>query len=126
MSNAVTTDIARSKMVKARSGDITLPKITHMAFGDGGTNLDGSPIAPSGNNNTLKHELLRKPIENHVYISPTTCRYSCKLIKNELNNKNINEIALVDEEGDLIAIKTFLNKGKDQDMEMTFQIDDEF
>ena len=31
-----------------------------------------------------------------------------------------------DEEGDLIAIKNFSAKGKDDDLEMTFNIDDTF
>lgn len=32
----------------------------------------------------------------------------------------------MDEDGDLVAIKTFGNKYKDADMEMVFQIDDIF
>lgn len=126
MANAVTTNIARSKMVRARSGDIALPKVAQMAFGDGAIGSDGIPIAPVGSDVVLKNELLRKPIDKYSYPSLTTCRYSCKILKSELANKNINEIALIDADGDLIAIKTFLSKGKDADMEMTFEIDDEF
>ncbi|HBG7268899.1 TPA: hypothetical protein KRA65_003740, partial [Clostridioides difficile] len=46
MANAVTTDIARQKMCKARAGDITLPTIVGMVFGDGGVGNDGTIIAP--------------------------------------------------------------------------------
>ena len=126
MANAITTDIARQKMVKARAGDIALPKITHMVFGDGGTNSDGKPVTPNGSDTKLKNEILKKPIDGHSYPTNTTCRYSYKLAKEELADKNINEIGLVDEIGDLVAIKTFGNKYKDSDMEMIFEIDDEF
>ena len=46
--------------------------------------------------------------------------------ESDLNGKNINEMALIDEEGVLAAIKTFLSKGKDEDVKFTFQFDDEF
>lgn len=126
MANAVTTDIAREKMVKARAGDINLPKITHMVFGNGGVGSDGKPIVPTGTDKSLKHELLRKSVDDHSYPTLTTCRYSCRLSMDDLSDKNINEIGLVDSEGDLVAIKTFGNKYKDSDMEMIFEIDDEF
>lgn len=126
MANAITTNKAREKMVKARSGDITLSKITHMTFGDGGVDSSGKPIAPSGEDIKLKNEILKKSIDGHSYPNSTTCRYSCTLTKEDLADKNINEIGLVDSDGDLVAIKTFGNKYKDADMEMIFQIDDEF
>ncbi|EGO86277.2 phage related protein (plasmid) [Clostridium botulinum C str. Stockholm] len=113
-------------MVKARAGDITLPKITHMVFGDGGANKEGKPIPLLGEETKLKNQILKKTIDVHTYPNNTTCRYSCKLCKEDLADKNINEIGLVDSEGDLVAIKTFGNKYKDADMEMIFQIDDEF
>ncbi|HBF3087244.1 phage tail protein [Clostridioides difficile] len=126
MANAVTTDIARQKMCKARAGDITLPTIVSMVFGDGGVGNDGTIIAPLSSDTALKNEVFRKDIENYVYPIQTTCRYSTTLLKNEAEGKNINEIGLIDSDGDLIAIKTFGNKYKDSDMEMVFQIDDEF
>lgn len=126
MANAVITDKAKEKMVKARAGDITFPKITHMAFGDGAIGTDGNHIAPLGSDAELKNELIKKAIDGHVYPVSTTCRYSCTLTKEDLVDKNINEIGLVDAEGDLICIKTFGNKYKDADMEMIFEIDDEF
>ena len=38
----------------------------------------------------------------------------------------ISEMALIDEDGDTVAIKNFLKKPKDEDMEMDFEIDDNF
>ncbi|RXI38732.1 hypothetical protein DP129_10965 [Clostridium tetani] len=126
MASDVITDKAKEKMVKARAGDITFPKITHMVFGDGAIEEDGKPIAPFSSDNSLKNELIKKAIDGHTYPSINICRYSCTLTKEDLVDKNINEIGLVDAEGDLICIKTFGNKYKDSDMEMIFEIDDEF
>ena len=73
-----------------------------------------------------QNELLRKPVDNFVAVSSTCYRYKCTLEESELAGKDINEIALYDAENDLVAIKTFRNKGKDDDMEMIFEIDDTF
>ena len=126
MANSITTNVAREKMAKARAGEASLPAIVQMAFGDGAVDVDGNPIAPSGSDATLKNELLRKDIDGYTFPVPTTGSYSCTLLKTELVGMNVNEIALVDSAGDLVAIKTFTNKSKDGDMEMVFQIDDEF
>ena len=56
----------------------------------------------------------------------TTNRYTVTVPESELNEKNINEMALVDAEGQLAAVKTFLNEGKDEDVKFTFEFDDEF
>jgi phage-related tail fiber protein len=124
--DAVVTKKARNKMLKARAGDQALPKIVGMAFGDGGIEESGGIITPSIEQTALNNELLRKEVSGHEYLSDTVCRYSCTLEANELAGKSISEIALYDEEGDLIAIKNFSAKGKDDDLEMTFNIDDTF
>lgn len=126
MPNGIVTQKGRSKMAKARAGAIALPKITHMAFGDGGTDASGVVIAPTTLDNSLKHELLRSPIDGYIFVSDTICRYSYRIKKAELVGKKINEVGLIDSEGDLIIVKAFKNKEKDDDMEMIFEIDDEF
>lgn len=126
MANEIITDKAREKMAKARAGDLTLPKIIKMSFGDGGVDINGTPVMPSGSDIALKHEVLRKDIDGHTFPIATTCTYSCKLLKADIPGINVNEIALIDAEGDLVAIKSFGNKYKDADMEMVFQIDDIF
>lgn len=126
MADAVVTLGARKKMVKARAGVITLPAIVGMAFGDGGVDESGIPIAPSSSDTELKHEIYRKEIDNYSFISDTTCRYFCTLLMSECADANINELALYDSEGDIVAIKTFKSKGKDSDLEMTFRVDDIF
>lgn len=127
--NVVITTTAREKLVKARAGDITLPAITGMAFGDGGVNPDGSVITPAASQTELANELLRKPLDaedGHTYPSGMTCRYKCTLSESELAGKEISEIGIYDADGDIVAIKNLVRKGKDDDIEMSFTIDDIF
>lgn len=126
MANEIVTQKGREKMVKARAGDITLPPITHMAFGDGGTDENGVVITPTTLDSSLKHELLKAEIDSYTFISETTCRYTYRIKRTELGGKKINEVGLFDSEGDLVIVKAFSDKGKDADMEMIFEIDDKF
>ncbi|MCR5824798.1 MAG: phage tail protein [Lachnospiraceae bacterium] len=128
MSNAVITETAREKIVQARAGDLVggLPAITKMAFGNGGVDAQGDPITPSASATALNNELLRKNIASHTYPTSTSCRYVCTLTEAELAGENINEVALVDADDDIVAIKTMTNKGKDSDLEMTITVDDIF
>lgn len=126
MADAVVTLAARKKMVQARAGETPLPKIVGVAFGSGGVDADGNVITPERTQTALKQEILRKPVDKYTFLSDTKCRYECTLAEGELTGEYISEAALYDEEGDLVAIKNFLPKGKDSDLEMTIQIDDEF
>lgn len=124
MSGLVITGKAREKLVKARAGDITLPKVVGMAFGSGGIDSRGSIVEPLPSQNSLNHELLRKECE-HTYLDDVTCKYVCKLKTNELVGEKISEVALYDEDGDLVAIKNFRPKDKG-DFELAFSIVDSF
>lgn len=126
MADSVVTITARRKMVRARAGVSGLPAITGMAFGDGAVGAGGEIVTPQPEDTVLKNELLRKPVDGYEEISETCYRYSCALERGELIGKNINELALYDADGDLVAIKSFLPKGKDDDMEMVFDVDDKF
>jgi len=44
--NVIITKKARENMVKARAGALVLPKITGMAFGNGGVDAGGNVITP--------------------------------------------------------------------------------
>lgn len=122
--SAVVTIVAREKMLKARAGVSPLPKVKGFAFGNGGVNSSGEVIDPLESQTSLNNELLRKDIDSYSFTSRLVCRYSCTLAKTELVGYQISEVALYDEDGDLVAIKNCLPKGKDSDLEMTFQIDD--
>ena len=54
------------------------------------------------------------------------CRYSGILDKGELTGKEISEMGLYDSDGDLIAYRTFLRKGKDEDIPLIFDMDEVF
>lgn len=126
MAKAVITAIGREKLCKAHAGDIILPKISKMVFGKGGADENGDVIDTTGEETALRDLLLEKPIDSHIYPESTTCRYSTRLSKEELAGEYISEQGLVDEEGDLVAYKTFLKKGKDSDMEFIFDMDEIF
>ncbi len=126
--NVLITTNARRKLALARAGAIELPPIVGMAFGDGGVDESGVVVAPSEGQTELTSELYRKAIDGYAVLEdePATVRYDCTLLKEELADKHISEIALYDADGDLVCIKTFNKKGKDDDVEMTFTLDDVF
>lgn len=124
--NVIVTKKRRQNLVKASAGDITLPKIVGMAFGNGGVDPGGDVIAPTEDQTELKSELLRKAVDSHSFPEDTICRYECTLTEEELAGAEISEIGLYDSNGDICAIKTFRKKGKDDDIEMTFTLDDIF
>lgn len=128
MAKAVITAIGRKKLCKAHAGDVALPAITQMAWGDGGIEADGTVKETTGNEIALYAELLKKDIEAHIYVEEgeTTCRYTATLEKGELTEKEISELGLYDSEGDLVAYKTFMKKGKDEDIPMIFDMDEIF
>lgn len=126
MAEAIITKTGRKKMVQARAGYISLPPIVGMAFGDGGLNEDGEVMEPSDEQEALNSELGRKAISGYTFVDDLTCRYTCTLDESELEGAVISELALYDEEGDLVVIKNFSGKGKDGDLEMTFNVDDCF
>ena len=121
---AITTTIAKKKMLLARAGQQELPAITQMVFGSGGVNLAGEVLEPSEGQQELSEEIYRKDIEKVEIVSDTQIRYYCTLNENELIDKDISEIALADADGDLVTIKNFKTKGKDSDFQMTFKIND--
>ncbi len=124
--NVIITKKARENMVKARAGALVLPKITGMAFGNGGVDAGGNVITPQEDQTGLANELYRKEINSFEFVEDTTCRYKCTLTEPELAGEDISEIGLYDENGDIACIKNFKSKGKDSDMEMTFTLDDVF
>ncbi|MDE7202408.1 MAG: phage tail protein [Lachnospiraceae bacterium] len=124
--NVVITKLARMKLVKARAGAEALPHIVGMAFGNGGVNADGSVINPSDSQTELANELYRKQIDRYSFPTDTICRYECTLTEAELAGEEISEIGLYDEEGDIVCIKNFMRKGKDEDIKQIYVLDDIF
>lgn len=126
MPNSITTVTARAAFAQAHGTTGTLPKITHMAFGTGGVDGSNVPIPPLTTAAALGHEILRKPLESISYPVSTTVRFTGKLMENEAVGQDISEIALVDQNGAIAAIKTFTKKGKDSESQFVFDWDEEF
>lgn len=124
--NSIITLTAKRKLVRARKGEIALPVIAGIAIGDGAIDEDGNLISPSEGDPFLKNELLRREYSRCEEVSNTCFRYRMELAANELAGKKINEAALYDTEGDLLAIRVFAGKPKDADMEMAFEYEDRF
>lgn len=122
----VITLTARIKMIQARKGEISLPAIAGIAIGDGAVDGNGSVVFPEETDTRLKNELLRREYVRCEKISDVCYRYRVELSADELAGKRINEAALYDTEGDLLAIRVFGNKLKDADMEMAFEYEDRF
>lgn len=124
--NVIITKKSREKLVKARAGAIQLPKIVGMVFGDGGVDASGNVIPPTESQSGLTNEIFRKELDGYSFPTDTTCRYECTLTESELAGEEISEIGLYDSEGDVVCIKTFKRKGKDDDVEQTYTLDDIF
>ena len=67
MVKSVLTRVGREKLCKAHAGDISLPPITQIAFGDGGVDSDGNVISVTGEEVSLRNELMRKDIDEHYF-----------------------------------------------------------
>ena len=124
--NVIITKKSREKLVKARAGAIQLPKIVGMVFGDGGVDASGNVISPTESQSGLTNEIFRKELDGYSFPADTTCRYECTLTESELAGEEISEIGLYDSEGDVVCIKTFKRKGKDDDVEQTYSLDEIF
>ena len=101
-----------------------MPAIVGIAIGDGAVDGSGNLVYPEETDNQLKNELLRREYVRCEKISETCYRYRMELGADELAGKKINEAALYDAEGDLLAIRVFRDKIKDMDMEMAFEYED--
>lgn len=119
-SATVITIVSKNKVLKARAGIKALAPIVQVAFGDGAT------AVPSDTDNSLVNEIFRKDITSIEQITDTRFRYTCWLETNELENATINEIALIDAEGDFVVIRKTPDKVKGNDEAFAFEIDDIF
>lgn len=125
--NSVITRKRRVKLCQASSGaESTLAPVTKIAFGSGGVDEGGDPIAPLETQEALKQEIKRYDVDSVTYPVETTARYTVTIPADDLTGASINEAALVDSDGDLAAIKTMYTKRKDAGVTFTVEFDDEF
>jgi len=127
---SVKTNKGREKLAKAHSGAAALPAVVKMVFGTGGVDGSGKPRDLTGAETALFTKTIEKAgvQVTKTFPTPYTARYTCTLDADvdSLVGKNINEAGLVDAEGDLIALKTFTNKGMDTRTIIEFDYDAEF
>nr|DAI16837.1 MAG TPA: tail-collar fiber protein [Caudoviricetes sp.] len=126
MANAVITNAAKIKLLRARSGDIPFATIAQMAFGTGGVSSSGDISEANESDTSLAHEVLRKNLDSHAFDGDKTMGYTATLRNHECIGEKITELALVDSDGDIVCIKRFSPKQKDADIEMSFDIYDTF
>lgn len=126
MANSVTTATARAKFAQAHGSTGLLSKVVKMAFGTGGVDGSNNPIAPVTSATGLTTEVLRKDLDSVSFPTATTVRFTGTLLEAEGNGSDISEIALVDADGDVVAIKTFTKKSKDAESQLVFLWDEEF
>ena len=125
--NSVITLYRRRNLVKITSGAIAaLPKIAYIALGSGGVSEGGEVIAPNEDQTALKTEIGRYPVDPVEYPVETTARDTITVPESELAGEAISELGLLDEEGELCAVRNCSPKIKDAGEEFTFVFDDEF
>lgn len=124
----VMTTIEKRKFCEAHAGVRALPKITQMAWGDGGVDENGTPKAVTGEETEMYNELLRKDVDEPIFVNEehTIARYGAVLEDNDLVGKEISEIALIDEDGEIAEYGTFMKKGKDEGMPQKYEVDEIF
>ena len=124
---SIVTEFRRKSLCEITSGKITaIAPITHIAFGSGGCNEDGSVKMPEAKQEALNNEIGRFKADSLTYPSEATARYTVTIPMDELVGESISEAALIDTDGNLCAIRNMLPKGKDEEVEFTFTFDDEF
>ncbi len=124
MKNVITA-IRRKKMAEATHTTGTIAKAKWIALGSGGVDSSNNIITPLENNTSLNNEVVRKEYTASRKISDTSYEYIIELEGNELVGTYISELALIDEDGDVIAFSNFLPKGKDE-TESTYKIEDNY
>ena len=125
LSDAILLNQAKRKMLKSRFDETTSCLVAGFVFGTG-YGKDNKPYEPDPDQTSLLNEVVRKPLDSKVRINDGCYRYTGMLNEIEGNGQYISEIGLIDEDGELICIKTFDKKIKNKEAEMTFRIDDMF
>lgn len=122
---SIVTKKRREKMASATHSTGMIAKAKWIALGSGGIDSDNNIITPLAENVQLNNEVIRKEYVSSKKTSDTSYEYTIKLEEEELVGIFISELALIDEDGDVIAFSNFLPKGKDE-IETTFTIEDSF
>lgn len=120
-SNKRTTEDYRAALAKAIGETGTIAKITQMAFGTGGeADLQGNPMPPTGNG-PLNEVVLTKDLSEVTFPVPTTACFEARIEMGEVTAA-INEVALIDEDGNTAAkMRLLTSKGTDAESGLVFK-----
>lgn len=111
----VLLDQYRHKLADRTLTGGVIPKPTHVAFGDGGHNANLTPKDVEPDRTALFSERLRKPLFLLAQDEPGTVTGTGVVEANELVGLAVSEVALIDQDGDLIGMKTYGPKVKEYD-----------
>ncbi len=109
---AVVTDYWRGRLAEHCAGGRALPRVTHMAFGDGGHVGSAARPAPAGRS-ALFNERLRAPIASKTRPAPTEALLIAELVAADAPGMAFSEAGLVDADGGLVAYRTMAPKRVD-------------
>ena len=115
MAEAVVVNTYRQRIAGRMAGGAQLAPVAYMAFGDGGHNADLTPKAPSARATALNHEILRKPLAAITQEDLYSVTGKGAVEANEVVGAGISEAALIDANGQLVGLKTFAPKFKEND-----------
>lgn len=112
VADIIKTKTYAKKEAQARiTGNISPVKYIALGSGVGTTGLEKKHLAEDIQ---LFDEILRKEVEDVSKIDDTTYKFSITLEAEEAIGEAINEIALIDSDGDVMLFSTFLTKVKEK------------
>lgn len=124
---SVITLARRISLAKVTSGVLsTVSPVKYIAFGDGGLDAGGEPLTPLETQVALNHEVGRYETAAAEFPVATTVRYTATIPEGDLQGAEISEMALVDADGVLCAVKNMYVKKKDAEVKFTFEFEDVF
>lgn len=111
--NSVITAGYISKKRQAMQYGNAMPQITHVAFGGGGHEADGTARYPKASETALTEEYLRKAVTQIYNESTDSITVIGELGEYELPDHEISEAALFDDDGDMVAVMCFEKRKKE-------------
>ena len=131
MQNSITTLARRRALAQATATGAPVNPVTHVVFGNGGQNPDGSLIQPETTATRVEGEVGRYPVDAPPMLLPenveTTVRYRTTVPANALEaGTTINTAGLLDSNGVLQAVQVFFPVSVNDGVPLVFEFDDEF
>ena len=122
MAEAVTTNDFRKRLAAHCYNGSSLPRVSQMAFGDGGHNADGSVVQPDPDQTALNNERLRSDLVRTYQEDLYSVTAVGRINKAELVDVSVSEAGLLDADGNLMGFRNFAPKIKEADEEYEISI----